>query len=255
MLEQLHRRDRRGQAGPGDRPRTDRRHQLQAGGGDDAKRAFGADQQVREIVAAIVLLERRKPLIEAAIGEHRLDPLDEAAHRAEAQHLGAAGVGRDESADRCRSPGAQGERETAAGGGGGIMQLGKDHACLAHRDIGGGVEGADAVHPPQGKDQGVARLVRRRPADHRRVAALRHQRHALRRAKRDQLGHIFPARRRQQGRGPAMKRPRQSVSHGAIAPASVVKPFGPRSEASLSSSALDGWFIARQIVGHAEGGN
>ena len=63
--------------GPGDRARRDRRHQPQRDRGDHAERAFGADQQLVEAVAAIVLLERRQAVVDRAVGQHRLDPRDQ----------------------------------------------------------------------------------------------------------------------------------------------------------------------------------
>ena len=98
---------------PGDRALAHRRHQLEARRGDDAERPFGADQQLAQIVAAIVLLERGQPLEQAAVGQHRFEPKDERPHGPEAQHLGAAGIGRDQAADRRRAARAQGEREAA----------------------------------------------------------------------------------------------------------------------------------------------
>ena len=51
-------------ARPGDRARGDRRHQAQRDGGDDAERALGADQQLVEAVAAIVLLEAGQAVVD-----------------------------------------------------------------------------------------------------------------------------------------------------------------------------------------------
>ena len=65
---------------------------MQAGGGDDAQRPLGTAQQVAQIIAAVVLFERCKPVEDAAVGERRLDPRDQRAHRTVAQDLGAAGV-------------------------------------------------------------------------------------------------------------------------------------------------------------------
>ena len=47
------------------------------------------------------------------VGQHRLDPRDQRAHRPEAQHLRAAGIGRDQPADGAASARAQGQRESA----------------------------------------------------------------------------------------------------------------------------------------------
>ena len=102
-----------------------------------AQRALRADQQLVEIVAAIVLLERGQPVVDATVGQHRLDARDQRAHRAEAQHLRAAGIGRDQPADRrrCpRAPSVSGKRTPAPRRG--VVQVGEDHAGLGDREPG-----------------------------------------------------------------------------------------------------------------------
>ena len=117
-----------GKAEPGDRARDDRRDQLEPRGGDDAERAFGADQQLVEAGAAIVLLEPGQAVVDRAVGQHRLDPLDQRAHRPEAKHLRAAGVGRDQPADGRAALGAERQREALAGVGGGVVERFEDDA-------------------------------------------------------------------------------------------------------------------------------
>ncbi len=58
---------------PGGRARGGQRHQPQRRCGDDPQRPFRADQQLRQVVAAIVLLQRRKAIMHAAVRQHRLD--------------------------------------------------------------------------------------------------------------------------------------------------------------------------------------
>ena len=72
---------------------------------------FGPDQQLVEAIAAIVLLEPGQAVMDRSVGQHRLDPLDQRAHRAEAQHLRAPGVGRDQPADRRAALRAQRQRK------------------------------------------------------------------------------------------------------------------------------------------------
>ena len=57
------------------------------------ERPLGADQQILEVIAGIVLLERVEPAIEPPIRQHRFDPEAEFARIAERQHLHAAGIG------------------------------------------------------------------------------------------------------------------------------------------------------------------
>ena len=62
-----------GEADEGGRTRARAGEQLQRRGGDDAERAFGADEQVLEIVAGIVLAQLRQRVDDAPVGEHDLD--------------------------------------------------------------------------------------------------------------------------------------------------------------------------------------
>ena len=93
--------------------RRRRREQLQHRRGDDAERALGADEQLLEIVAGVVLAQSAQAVPDAAVGEHDFEPQRQFARVAEAQHGGAAGVGRQVAADRAASLGAERQREVA----------------------------------------------------------------------------------------------------------------------------------------------
>src|SRR3546814_2017817 len=67
-----------------------------------------------QVISAIVLLERREPVEDAAVGQHRLDPRDQRAHRPVAQHLRSSGVGRHEAPDRRRPLAAERKRKAQA---------------------------------------------------------------------------------------------------------------------------------------------
>ena len=90
-----------------------RRPQLQHRLGDDAERAFGAHEQVLEVVAGIVLLERAQAVPDVAVGQHDLEAHHEVARVAVAQHLHAAGIGREIAADLAGALRAEAEREEA----------------------------------------------------------------------------------------------------------------------------------------------
>ena len=75
------------------------RHQPQHRGGDDAERAFGADEQVLEIVAGVVLLELVEIVQHAAVGQHHFDAERMRARDAMGERGGAAGIGREIAAD------------------------------------------------------------------------------------------------------------------------------------------------------------
>jgi len=81
MQQQRAGRLQRSHARPDDDSLGDGRNQLQGGGGDDPERAFRADQQLLEIEAAVVLLERSQHGKDAAVGKHRFDAQDQRAHR------------------------------------------------------------------------------------------------------------------------------------------------------------------------------
>ncbi len=177
--QQIERLRRAGDPGPGDGAGGDGRDQPQRDGGDDPERPFGADQQLVEAVAAIVLLEPGQAIVDRAVGKHCFDPGDQRAHGAEFQHLGAAGVGRGEPADGAAAARAERQRKAHPGGVRGLVQRGEDHAGLGDGEAIFRAERADAVHPPQRQQQRRAVGRRRRPGRHAGVAALRDERDAM----------------------------------------------------------------------------
>ncbi len=88
-------------ARPAHRARGDGGHEAQRRGGDDAKGPLRTDQQLLDVIAAIVLLERVQPVEDTAVGQHRLQPIDQRAHRAMTQHLRPASIGGHKPPDRC----------------------------------------------------------------------------------------------------------------------------------------------------------
>ena len=191
---------------PGDGARADRRDQPQARRGDDAERAFGADQQLLEVVAAIVLLERASaPRTALPSGSTASMPEHQRAHRAEAQHLGAAGIGRDQAADRRRALGAERQRE-APPGRAAPPRAGRRGSRRPRRPRLAGSASSERIRFIRRSESSSASPagVRRRAADHRGVAALRHQRHAgLRRRARTISADLLACRRREHRRGRA----------------------------------------------------
>ena len=167
-----------------------RGQQAQGGPGDDAQGAFRADQQLLEVETAVVLLERHQCIENGTIGQDSLKAQNLRSHRSVAQHLRAAGIGRDQPADRGRTLAAQRERKAQAAGLDGLMQGLQDDASLAGRLTGIGINAGDPVHSSQRKDDGATALVRRRPSGHSRIAALRHDRNAMRGAQPDQRGNL-----------------------------------------------------------------
>ncbi len=103
QLEQGHRVGRGADGGEGDSARGQEREQLQAGGGDHAKRPLGPDEQLLEVIAGVVLPQPLEAVEHLAVGQHRFHAQDEVAHGPVAQHRRAARVGRDQAADRGRT--------------------------------------------------------------------------------------------------------------------------------------------------------
>ncbi|MNZ91458.1 hypothetical protein D3C78_1104450 [compost metagenome] len=156
--------------------------QLEHGGGDDAQRAFGANEQLLEVVARVVLAQTAQRGVDAAVGQHGLDAQREVAHIAVAQHGRAAGVGREIAADLARTFGAYAQREQAPGFfGRGACGLQRD-AGLQRHGVVDDVELLHLVHAAQIEHHGVAGGVGHGAAHQRSVAALGHDRHVVRKA-------------------------------------------------------------------------
>jgi hypothetical protein len=155
------------------------RAELQRGGGDHAQRALAADEQVAQVVAGVVLAQARQAVPDLALRRHDLQPQAQPACVAEAQHLGAAGVGRQVAADRAAALGRQAEREAQPVPGCRLLHRLQHAAGLGHQGQVVGVDGADAVQARQAQQQLRAAGVGHAAADHAGVAALRHDGHAV----------------------------------------------------------------------------
>ena len=132
------------------------RKQLQARGRDHAERAFGADEQVVEVVAGVVLAQARESVEHLPVGQHDLETEHEFARHAVAQRIQAAGVGREVAADLAAALGAERQRKETVGPLGRGLHVGENAAGLGdHREI-GGIHFADAVQAPQRKHDLVA---------------------------------------------------------------------------------------------------
>ncbi len=127
------------------------REQAQGRGGDDAERALAADEQVAQVVAGVVLAKAVQAAPELALRGHDLQPQAQLARVAEAQHLRAAGVGREIAADRARSLGGQAEREQQAGLRGGGLHLLQRESGLDGDGLVVGIDAADRAQPFRGE--------------------------------------------------------------------------------------------------------
>ena len=101
-LEPAQQRERRADRGHRDQrvgAGGERRDQREHHPAHDRERALGADQELAERVAAVVLAHLRELRQHPPVGQHRLEPEHALAHRAVAERLVAAGIGRDHAAD------------------------------------------------------------------------------------------------------------------------------------------------------------
>ncbi len=206
---------------------------------------FGADQQLVEAVAAIVLLEPGQAVVDRAVGKHGLDPGDERAHRPELQHLGAAGVGRGQAADGAAAARAEGQRKAHADIVRGVVQGGEDHAGFRDREPVLGADRADSVHAAHRQQHGRAVGGRRRARGHAGIPALRHERHAMLGGEPDDRGDFL-------GRGRRQHRRRRAVDPAAPVgrPTARFRGIGdrpPSGRAACAASAIScAWRVHRR---------
>lgn len=146
-----------GQAEQGGGAGTLQRLQAQYRTGDDAEGAFGADEQLLEVVAGGVLQQPAQVAVDAAVGEYRFQAEHALAHGAEAEGADAAGVGRDQPADAGAA--ARGEIDAGVESGLGGQRLGlfEGDAGVEVEGLAGRIQPMYAVQPAQ-REQHVAGL-------------------------------------------------------------------------------------------------
>ena len=161
-LEQRQRGGRVLQPDDGDALAARLRHQLQHRRGDDAERPLGADEQVAEVVAGIVLAQLPEAVPHLAGGEHHLDAENQFARVAIGEHAGAAGIGRQVAADLARALRGERQRKQPVGDVGGGVGVGEHDAGLGGHRIARRVDLADPVQPRQ-RQHHLAAAARRAP--------------------------------------------------------------------------------------------
>ena len=173
-MEGAHRRLEVGQADQRAGARARARHEPQRGGGHDAEGALGADEELLEVRPGVVLAQGAQPVPEAAVGEHDLEPEHLVAHHAVAQHVDAPGIGGDDAADLAGALGADRERQEEIMLGDRVLDRLQDAARLDDGGIIVGLDGADAVEPPEAERHVALRILGQGAADQAGIAALRH---------------------------------------------------------------------------------
>ena len=202
--EEIERRGERGKPDESGFDRLRRGKQFQHGRGDHAERAFGADEQVLEVVSGIVLLQLVEAVPDPAVGERHFEAEHEVARDAVGKRGDAAGIGREIAADGAAALGAERQREQAAGAGGRVLRPREQHARLAGHGVRCRVDLADTVEPAQ-RQHDLA-FERDLPAHQPGIAALRHDRRAdLVRERQDRRHFADRARAQHHGGAPVIK--------------------------------------------------
>ena len=146
-----------------------------AGGcGDDAERAFRADEQIAQVVARVVLAQRLETFEHAAVGQHDFESEHEVAHHAVAQDRGAAGVGRQVAAELARAFRAEAHREQPIDRRRCRLDLGEHATGFGDHRVVRRIERADAPHARERQHDLRAVGARRRASAVAGVAADRH---------------------------------------------------------------------------------
>ena len=187
--EQIDRGLHRGDRGPRGLDRLRPRHEAQHRRGDDAERAFRADEQVREVVAGVVLLQLVEVVEDAAVGQHHFEAERMRARDAVRQRRSAAGVGRKIAADGAASFRRQQLRIEPVDVGRGLARALQGDAGLAGDGVGDRIDLADLVHAVE-RQHDLA-VVRNLSADQAGVAALRDDRGRGLVGDLEQLGHFL----------------------------------------------------------------
>ena len=158
---------------PGRRRRGRPRKQLEDRGGDDAERALGADEQLLQVVAGVVLAQAAQPVPYAPVGQHHLQPEHQLARVAVAQHVHAARVGRKVAADLAAALGRQRKRKQPIVPGSHALDLRQHAARFRGERIVERIDCADAVHPRQRNHDLGPRAGRHRAAAQAGISTLR----------------------------------------------------------------------------------
>ncbi|MNQ11836.1 hypothetical protein D3C85_247300 [compost metagenome] len=172
---------------------------------DDAEGTLGADVQVAQIVARIVLAQAAQAAPDLALRRDHFQAQAQLARISVAQHGRAARVRRQISPDGATAFGRQRQGEQTAGGAGRFLD-GLQNAARIHRDGAvDGIERADAVQARQRQHDGRAGVVGNAAQHQACVAALWHDGHLPLRAGAQHARHLFHRGGAQHGQGLARK--------------------------------------------------
>ena len=136
--------------------------QLEHRGGDDAKRALRADEELTQAIAGVVLAQPAQPVPDRAVGQHHLQPEHQVARVAVAHRVVATGVGGQHAADLRAALRRDRQRQQAAGiSRCDLRRLQRDAGLDGHGQI-DRVDRTHTVQPRQAEHELAAIGIRRR---------------------------------------------------------------------------------------------
>ena len=163
-----------GHGGPGGELRCGLGVQLERGGGDDAQRAFAANEQVAQVVARVVLAQALEAVPHLALRRDHFEAHAQVAGVAIAHHLRAARIGAQVAADGAAALGRQRKGKQQARLVGCILHVLQNAAGIHRHGEVVLVEGAHGVHARKAQHHLRARGVGCRAHGQAGVAALGH---------------------------------------------------------------------------------
>ncbi len=140
------------------------RMQPQAGRRDHAQRAFCPDQQVPQVIAAVVLAQPLQPVQHRPVRQDRLDPQAQVARIAIAQHVDPARIGRQHPTHARRPLRSQRQRKPPGHGLRMGLSLGQRHPGLDHHRIPVREDRPQRRHAVQRQDQRRGAALHQLPA-------------------------------------------------------------------------------------------
>ncbi len=174
----------------GGRPLERAGKELQSRGRNNAKRAFRADHQVAQIIAAVVLFQSSKAVPDAAIREHDFEAETKLAGVAIGEHGRAPRVGREHPADHAAAFGREAQGKEASGlfrNGLGFRQR---HAGLNDKSATGGIDIAHTAKTGEREENFRSASGWDLPADKSGIARLRDDADAVRVGQRQNGGNF-----------------------------------------------------------------
>ena len=127
-------------------------HKLERRCRDNPQRSLCSDQQMAQVIAGVVLPQRREPVQDTAVGQDGLDTQTQITRVAIAQDVHAARVGRQDTTDPRTALRCDGQREQAARLLGDLLRLLQDDTRFDRHRIFHRIDVADLVETLQRQD-------------------------------------------------------------------------------------------------------